>query len=228
MRIPKKLATPVAFIGMSIGILSSTVPMVTYAAETPEIQSERYLESEKTEINPVTEDIVYEVYGEIGGGKASMDENKLQIICERIALQYDNIDPYVLHALCIQETRGRDNVNDVYTNASALGITQIEPSVHKDEIEGLGYTNNDIRNNPEAAIAVAAKILSDRIDARDGDVYKALIDYNMGQNKANEKFAKNPNYRWEYADNVLNMANLFEIGLDLSTTYEEDINMLLC
>ena len=62
MRIPKKLATPVALIGMSIGILSSAVPMVTYAAESPEIQYERYMESEEeTEINPVTEDIVYEV-----------------------------------------------------------------------------------------------------------------------------------------------------------------------
>jgi len=133
-----------------------------------------------------------------------------------------------LHALCIQETRGRDNINDVYTSASALGITQIEPAVHQSEIKDLGYTNDDVRNNPEAGIAVAAKILSDRIEARDGDLYKALVDYNMGQTKANEKFAKNPNFRWEYADNVLNMANMFETELDLNTTYEEDINMFLC
>lgn len=210
MKIPKIMIKPIMVISMSVGILSSSVPLVSYAAEP-----EREVTIQETEEkNPVTENVVYDVYGEVGGGKVSMNENELHEICKRVASEYDNLDAYILHALCIQETRARDNVNDVYTSASALGITQIEPSVHEKDIEDLGYTNDDVRNDPEAGVAVAAKILSERIDARDGNIYKALIDYNMGQTKANEKFANNPNYRWEYADNVLNVADKLESELE--------------
>lgn len=209
MKIPKRFVLHVATTIISVGILSATVPMLSYAAESENIK----------EANPVTEDVVYEVYGEIGGGKASIDETKLHDICEDVASNYEYISASLLHALCIQESRGRKNVNDIYKNASALGITQIEPSVHEKEIKQLGYTNDDIRNNPEASIMVAAEILNNRIKARNGNIYKALIDYNMGQTKTDQKFKNNPNYKWEYADNVIKVAAVFEKELEESNEY---------
>lgn len=231
MKIPKKIATP-AIIAMSIGILSGSVPMVSYAAE-PEVVKEVAVNKEDTlldsneTVNPVTEDIVYEVYGEVGGGKVSMDEQELYSICQEVASKYNNIDASILHAMCLQESRGRKNVNDVYTSATALGITQIEPSAHEEEIKDLGYSLSDVRNNPQAAIDVTGKILNDRIEARDGDVYKALIDYNMGPNKANEKFAKNPDYKWSYADNVMNASELIKENINQRKDYGIDFSLEL-
>ncbi len=214
MKIPKALIKPIMVASIEIGILSASVPMVSYAAE-PELVVET-----NQEINPVTEDIVYEVYGEHGGGKASMDEQYLQDLCNKVAKEYENIEGSVLHALCLQESRGRDNINDIYTSASALGITQIEPSAHQEEIKRLGYSDSDVRNDPEAAITVSAEILSERIEARGGDLYKALIDYNMGHNKADKKFEENPNYKWSYADNVLKVANMLSSEMEREYAYE--------
>lgn len=221
MRIPKKIVAP--FIAtVSIGVLSGSVPMSSYAAQ-PEMTKEIIREDTRSEAkNPVTEDVVLEIYGENGGGKVSMDEQELHDICEEVAAQYDNLDGSIMHAMCLQETRARDNINDLYPSATALGITQIEPSAHMSEIEDLGYSLSDIRNDPKAAIEVSAKILSERIEARDGDVYKALVDYNMGPSKANSKFEKNPDFKWSYAENIMKSSDLLKEGLEQSKDYMFD------
>lgn len=221
MKIPKKIVAP--FVAtISIGILSGSVPMSSYAAQ-PEMTKEIIREDTRSETkNPVTEDVVLEIYGENGGGKASMDEQELHDICEEVASKYENVDASTLHAVCIQETRARDNINDLYPSASALGITQIEPSAHMSEIEECGYTLSDIRDNPRAAVEVTGKILDERIEARDGDVYKALVDYNMGPSKADSKFAKNPDFKWSYADNIMKSADLLKEGLEQSKEYMFD------
>lgn len=218
MRIPKKIVAP--FVAtISIGVLSGSVPMSSYAAQQ-EMTKEVIREDSRSEIkNPVTENVVLEIYGENGGGKASMDEQELHSICEEVAAQYDNLNGPTLHAMCLQETRARDNINDLYPSASALGITQIEPSAHMNEIENLGYSLSDIRDNPKAAIEVSAKILNDRIEARGGDIYKALVDYNMGPSKADSKFEKDPDFKWEYAENIISSSDMLQEGFEQSKAY---------
>ena len=94
----------------------------------------------------------------------------IQVYSER-AQDESNVCAELLEALCWKESR----FNPQASNDGCEGIAQISTKWHKGRMKKLGVTNI---YDAEGNIRVAADYLKDLFEKYDGDVYKALMEYN--------------------------------------------------
>lgn len=113
----------------------------------------------------------------MGTSKLSTNVTKYSSVFGEAGNQF-GVDPNILAAVCMQESGGRNNVNDdgmmqltsaVLPDFAKFGVTQ----------NGVEWTSED-RLDPNKSIKYAAYLISNLIYRYDGDYIKALQAYNFG------------------------------------------------
>ncbi len=204
-----------AIVNCGCGTLMAYAEDVGYEPAYGAYEAQALYQTEKAEAEESKNPVISKLYQEffdmneatanIYAAKSNvLDEDKLWDMCKKAASEYDNVKPEILFGLVMQESRAHGNINEEYPNAQAYGICQIIPEQHKERIELLGYSPEDLKTNHQASLDVAANYLSE-LENKCGDLYKALVAYNMGPTKAEQKFAENRSFVWGYTENVLEM-----------------------
>lgn len=114
---------------------------------------------------------------EMGTKKLSSNVTRYTDIFHEAGNQF-SVDPNILAAVCMQESSGRNDINEdglmqltsaVLSDFSKFGVTQ----------DGTEWTSED-RKDPNKSIRYAAYLISNLIYRYDGDYIKALQAYNFG------------------------------------------------
>lgn len=142
---------------------------------------------------------------ETGDGTEGIEETFLppeyRRYCEEIGERY-GILPELLEAMIERESRG---VADIVSSGGDSGVLQVNPKWHKDRMERLGVSD---LSDPYQCILTGADLLSELLE-KEGDVYLALMLYNMKQDRARELYGQG--IISEYAKSVTKRAWDLEI-----------------
>lgn len=121
----------------------------------------------------------------LGASRADIDDEipeNIKEYCEELGSQYD-ICPELLEAIAWHESRFIPEV----TNRKCYGLCQVNIKVHKDRIEKLGYTSEDMLE-PYPNIHVAADLLAE-LYATYGDDNPIVLSLYAGEGwKAVERY----------------------------------------
>ena len=142
----------------------------------------------------------------LGASRADIDDKipeEIKEYCEEIGHQYD-ICPELLEAIAWHESRFIPEV----TNKNCHGLCQINVKVHKDRIEKLGYTSEDMLE-PYPNILVAADLLAE-LYATYGDDNPIVLSLYAGEGwKAVEEY-KDYGFMTQIVSDILSKSAEYE------------------
>lgn len=108
-----------------------------------------------------------------------------------------NIEPLVVIAIIEQESNY--DASAIGDNGDSLGLMQIQPKWHQERMERLGCLNLlDPMQNVTVGINILAEILEEY-----EDIEMALVVYNAGQTKAENKWFGKGIYETAYSNGVM-------------------------
>lgn len=123
-----------------------------------------------------------------------------------------DVDPFLLRAIQMVETGNHPTPDKAVSSAGALGRMQIMPQ----NFQSVGITDP---SDPAQNVNGAAKIFSDFLNAAGGNVPKALMMYNGG----NDPAKWNPVYAQKVADAYTNLKKPSAVTADAASLPEDDI-----